>query len=487
MVLIAVLVNSAILSAVQWSVIAHTTILSWFGITNGLSLIRLGLYIKFKTLGTEQAVPVIWGHLLLIISIASGATWGAVSIWLFPENNITHQVFAAFVLAGMCAGAVTTLSPILSTIYTFLLLVMLPLIARFILVETSINYAMAAMCIVFTVMLLGTSKRFNNTIRESLLKRQERKVMEERFRLGIEASPAAMIMVDKTGGILHVNQEAERLFDYLLGELEGKSIDVLVPDNQRNDHPSHRKSFIKNPSARRMGGRDLSARKKHGETFPVEVGLNPIDTPEGVVVLCSVVDLTERKKFEEKILQQTKLLEQANQRLYEEATIDSLTNIANRRSLLSHLETYLQLARRNGRPVSILLVDVDNFKKYNDEFGHPAGDEALKTVAQKLNQETRDSDIVARYGGEEFAILMAEIDQTSAICAGEKIRKSIEALTELKRKITISIGAATLSVEQKERFDGEMIIRKIIKNADEALYYSKGNGRNMITHFNDIK
>ena len=484
--LIAVLVNSTILSAVQWTVISHTTILAWFGITNGLSLIRLGVYIKFRSLGTEQAVPVLWGRLVLVISVASGATWGAVAIWLFPEDNVAHQVFAAFVLAGMCAGGVTTLSPILSSIYAYLLLIMSPLIIRFFIVDTSINYAMATMSILFTVMLLGTSKRFNQTIRESLLKGYERNMMEERFRVGIEASPAAMIMVEKNGDIVYANHQTESLFEYSPGELIGKSIDILVPDSQRIDHPSHREMFVQNPSARKMGGRDLSARKKHGETFPVEVGLNPIDTTEGMVVLCSVVDLTDRKKYEEEILLQSKLLEMVNKRLYEEATIDSLTNIANRRSLFSHLETYLQLARRNGRPVSFLLADVDYFKNYNDEFGHPAGDEALKAVAKTLQEQTRDSDIVARYGGEEFAILLAEIDQNGAINTAEKIRQRIEVLTGLNSKITVSIGVATLSIVQNEPFDLKGIINTMIKNADEALYYSKGNGRNMVTHFDNI-
>ena len=179
--LIAVLANSVVLSIVQWGVIAHSTILTWFGVTNGLSLVRLGLYLKFRKLGEEGEVPVFWFHLALLISAASGLTWGAVAIWLFPENDYIHQVFTAFVIAGMCAGAVTTLSPMLSSAFTFILFAMLPVIVRFFQEGTDINYAMAAMALLFAVMVLSTSRKLNYTIRESLLLRYERVLAEERI------------------------------------------------------------------------------------------------------------------------------------------------------------------------------------------------------------------------------------------------------------------------------------------------------------------
>ncbi|UCB54963.1 MAG: EAL domain-containing protein [Thiotrichales bacterium] len=177
--LIAILANSTILSIVQWGVIAHTTVLTWFGITNSLSLVRLGFYFKFKRLDPEEDIPVFWARLSLIISAASGLTWGAVAIWLFPADDLVHQVFTAFVIAGMCAGAVTTLSPILSSVYVFILCAMLPIVIRFFQAGTDINHAMAAMSLLFTLMLLSTSKKLNYTIRESLLLRHERVIAEE--------------------------------------------------------------------------------------------------------------------------------------------------------------------------------------------------------------------------------------------------------------------------------------------------------------------
>jgi diguanylate cyclase (GGDEF)-like protein/PAS domain S-box-containing protein len=314
----------------------------------------------------------------------------------------------------------------------------------------------------------------------------EQKKMEERFRLGIDASPAAMIMVDEHGVILHVNNQAERMFGYSRGQLVGELVEVLLPDGLRSAHLSHRKEYVSNPTSRRLAGRDLLAQKKNKQIFPVEVSLNPIDTTGGVVVLCSIIDLTERKKFEAMILSQAAELEEANKLLSAQAVTDSLTGIGNRRSWSYQLATMLLLAGRNGLPVSVLMTDIDGFKTYNDEFGHPSGDAVLKTVARTLVDETRDSDFVARYGGEEFAVLLPETGPEDALMVAEKIRHKVEYISGFKRNVTISIGAATLRFERHAPFDVTKIGEKLVDEADRALYYSKGTGRNRVTHIDSV-
>jgi len=177
--LIAVLINSAILSFVQWDLIAHSTILIWFFATNSFSLVRLALYKKFKTLDINKPIPNYWHSITLATSITSGVLWGSIGIWLFPENNIAHQVFPVFVLAGMCAGATTTLSAKMSSTIAFITLATTPLIVQFLLVGTSIAYSMALMAILFTAMIIVTARNMNRTIHESLLMRQQRTFAEE--------------------------------------------------------------------------------------------------------------------------------------------------------------------------------------------------------------------------------------------------------------------------------------------------------------------
>jgi diguanylate cyclase (GGDEF)-like protein len=187
--LLAILVNSLVLSIVQWNVVSQTAIISWFCITNGLSVLRFIIYQRFNKLEPDQDISDFWFYLTLLTSLASGFTWGAVAVWLFPADDIAHQVFAAFVLAGMCAGAVTTLSPLLSLVSAFILATMMPVVISFLMMETGINYAMATMAILFTIMLLSTSVRFNQTIRESLFIRHARRIAEEKIQYQAQYDP----------------------------------------------------------------------------------------------------------------------------------------------------------------------------------------------------------------------------------------------------------------------------------------------------------
>jgi two-component system cell cycle sensor histidine kinase/response regulator CckA len=128
----------------------------------------------------------------------------------------------------------------------------------------------------------------------------ERKRADEKFRLAVESAPNAMVMVNQEGKIVLVNSQTERLFGYQREELVGNAVDILVPTKFRDAHPQHRGDFFANPQARPMGiGRDLYAQRKDGSEFPVEIGLNPIETDEGTWVLSAIVDISERKRAEE--------------------------------------------------------------------------------------------------------------------------------------------------------------------------------------------
>lgn len=129
----------------------------------------------------------------------------------------------------------------------------------------------------------------------------QQKQAEDKFRLAVEAAPSGVVMVDDKGKIVLVNAETERLFDYPRAELIEQSIELLVPVRFQNLHAKQRGAFISTPETRRMGmGRDLYGRRRDGSEFPIEIGLNPIQTSEGVLVLSVIVDITERKAAEER-------------------------------------------------------------------------------------------------------------------------------------------------------------------------------------------
>lgn len=130
----------------------------------------------------------------------------------------------------------------------------------------------------------------------------ERKRLEDRFRRVVESAPSAMVMINTEGQIEMVNNQAERMFGYVRGELLGKPVEVLIPGQFQHNHPALRKAFLADPRSRPMGaGRDLYACRKDGSEFPVEIGLNPLDTSEGLMILSSIVDISDRKQKEARI------------------------------------------------------------------------------------------------------------------------------------------------------------------------------------------
>jgi len=176
-----------------------------------------------------------------------------------------------------------------------------------------------------------------------------------------------------------------------------------------------------------------------------------------------------------------KALKKANQRLQELNRVDGLTGIANRRYFDEFLQLMLNRAKRQAKPISLLLVDIDFFKSYNDYYGHQEGDSCLQKVAGTLAQHAqRGGELAARYGGEEFALIISELSAEQARDHAHKCLQAIENLCiEHKRSncndyVTISVGMVTLNNSI------EMTLENIIKKADVALYKAKECGRNQV-------
>lgn len=168
-------------------------------------------------------------------------------------------------------------------------------------------------------------------------------------------------------------------------------------------------------------------------------------------------------------------LEAANTELTAASLTDALTGASNRRGFDQRLAEELERATRYRQPLSLLLLDVDLFKQHNDAFGHPAGDEVLKSVVRLLQAHVRATDTVARQGGDEFAILLPNTSNEGAFVMAERFRKAIESATWRGNPVTITVGAATLPI-------GYGPGAKLLAQADEALYAAKAAGRNRVIH-----
>lgn len=177
----------------------------------------------------------------------------------------------------------------------------------------------------------------------------------------------------------------------------------------------------------------------------------------------------------------TQKLDDANRELQRISALDGLTGVANRRSFDETLAREWRRAQRSGRPLSLLLGDVDFFKQFNDACGHQAGDACLQAVARALAREIRrPGDMLARYGGEEFAAILPDTESAGAAMLAEAMRRGIEALaiphptSSVAPVVTFSIGVATLLP------DGGNNAEIVLRHADEALYDAKHGGRNRV-------
>ncbi|MGE5397647.1 MAG: diguanylate cyclase [Chitinophagales bacterium] len=188
-----------------------------------------------------------------------------------------------------------------------------------------------------------------------------------------------------------------------------------------------------------------------------------------------------RKARELELIAVTRQLEQANQRLQRLSSLDGLTGIVNRRYFEETLDKEWRRAMREEKPLTLLMIDIDFFKDYNDHYGHLAGDDCLKNIAKILQNEIkRPGDLVARYGGEEFAVILPDTDSVGGMVVAELLRTRVVAsqiqheASSISDYVTVSVGVCTMIPVRNA------IPSTIIAAADSALYLAKQEGRNRV-------
>ncbi len=292
---------------------------------------------------------------------------------------------------------------------------------------------------------------------------------EEKIRAMSEASHDALVMINSEGKITFWNPAAEKMFGFSSSEAIGTEVHSLIAADENDIKNAHKglKHFAKNGEGKAIGNiLEFNAKKKDGFIFPIERSVASFQHGKEWYAIASMRDITERKIAEEK--------------LYNMAIRDPLTNIYNRRYFLKLSKKELERCRRYRHPISFLMIDADNFKQVNDNFGHETGDVVLKIIADIASSTLRESDIFGRIGGEEFGLLLPEANIETALDVAERFRQTIEknvlATGDGIVKTTVSVGISCLDEEHQSLED-------VMKHADIALYAAKGKGKNRVEIF----
>jgi len=420
-----------------------------------------------------------WFH--IAVTTLSGITWGAIAFAL-PMLTLQQQVLILIILAGLIGGASVSSAALTESFHGFVLPVMLFASVAVLQIGGSFSYILLLAFTSYTVFLIFSGWRIHQTLLSNVKMRLHMETLNDqitkeqlRFEEVLSASPAGTLLVGPDGKIQYTNDELCKLFGYTKDELKGQSVELLVPEKYRQQHKVDREQFVADGNKRRMGvGMVLYGQRKNGSVFPVDIGLKSITLLDEQLQIATLMDLSMQVGFLEKIKEQADELREAS-------VTDELTKVGNRRAFNNKINEYVELSFRSQVPVSLMMLDLDHFKEYNDSFGHIEGDKALRQIAIILDQESRSIDFVARYGGEEFTVIMPDTNRDEALKLAERIRAAIDSYPWDLRQLTISIGISTTHEFQGKEMETDKAVDSLTRLADEALYKSKSDGRNKVS------
>ncbi|CAM5216310.1 hypothetical protein UACE39S_04231 [Ureibacillus acetophenoni] len=297
-------------------------------------------------------------------------------------------------------------------------------------------------------------------------------ISEEKFRTILNYSSDMITIHDSAGKYLYVSPAGKEILEYEDDEILGHdSYNFIHPDDLEQIKESHKRLL--------QTGYVVTTyriRKKNNEYIWFESSIKYMkeQNEEDSRIFTVSRNITERKRVEQQ-------LKEANTLLQELSTKDGLTGIWNRRSFDEQIQREWKRAERNNHPLSLILLDIDFFKAYNDTYGHQGGDDCLREIANAIqNSLEYESDMAFRYGGEEFGIILPETTEEVAKTVAEKVRSTIENLkiphagSEINDFVTISLGTATLIPSKYTTFD------YLVEAADKALYQAKQEGKNCV-------
>jgi len=317
---------------------------------------------------------------------------------------------------------------------------------------------------------------------------QQVEVALERYRALYEFAPLGYVTLNRVGVIERANRAAVALLNLSLSHIGVVRLAAYVAEESLAEFSRFSVELLTSEHTHRSEV-TLRPSRERGQSVVLLEGRTEVG---GRGCNVELIDITERREVERKLEARSRDLEQLNQSITvanrelrkarasmeSMAMHDQLTGLASRHKFLQVFAIEVERHKRTGRPLSLLVIDIDHFKTVNDRFGHLAGDACLRILARVMRANVRVADLAGRFGGEEFLVLLPDSDAAGAQAAAENLRREIKAtrfdVGGGEMTITVSIGAATLTGSQPGDFDG------LMRRADRAVYRAKQAGRDVV-------
>ncbi|MCX6076812.1 MAG: EAL domain-containing protein [Campylobacterales bacterium] len=462
----AVMVNATILSLFLYGYVDSGLLLFWYFSILTVSLFRFAssfYYQRNREIFSNKKWKQIFYTMLLLSSLLIGIT----PFFFFVQNSYQHQSILMIIIAGLTAGAISSLSSLLKSVQLFLVLALTPLILQLFLQNTMMHNSLAFLVLFYLLLLLSIAKQFNENLMAILKSKQmyEEKSEElarsqERFEAVFKQAPLGLIIYDADLKISEVNEEFLKFIaaprEYIIG------LDMNQLPDQRII-PS-----LKAPLDNIEGFYEGEYNTKYSaKDIWISMSTSPLrDSTLNVIGGIGIVaDITQRM---------------LNQLRFEyQASYDMLTDIPNRTTLMERINQEIIRYQRHGVIFGIMFLDIDHFKNINDSLGHGVGDKLLIEAAWRIKKAIRAEDTVSRIGGDEFVVLAPNLGENEKLSAtdaehiAEKIHAVLAEPFEIdghKLNITVSIGISFIIGVDESADD-------ILKYADIAMYQAKKAGR----------
>jgi diguanylate cyclase (GGDEF)-like protein/PAS domain S-box-containing protein len=279
----------------------------------------------------------------------------------------------------------------------------------------------------------------------------------------LDSSLDAMVQMSGKGLITGWNRQAENIFGWSEGEALGQILhQLIVPQQFREAHVKGLKHYLDTGIGPVLSSMiEIKALHRHGHEFPVELSISSIGNLENPEFNAFIRDISKRKEDEYNV--------------WNQANFDSITELPNRNMFLNTLDQEIAKSKRHLVPFALLFIDLDNFKKINDTYGHDIGDAVLKEVANRIRESVREVDTVSRLSGDEFTVILTQLDTqvtVERIC--RKILKAISGVKIVNQKPVQTSASLGITISPQDSVEA----KTLLKFADQAMYVAKKAGKN---------